>query len=307
MHKSLFKKWCGAFLALLALMGSLPVVAISFGGMVSPPVGTIFLHDVVIGRGGGRDLHADVAYPPHLFGRTPAIIFIHGEDWGTGSYHDSPIAAFAKAGYFAASIEYRLSGEAKWPAQIQDCNLGVRWLRANAAKYKVYPDRIAVWGEGAGGHLAACVDTMGEGKDLEGNGGYPGVSSAVQAAVVYYGPTDLTTPDMIAHFGDALAALLGAPYAQNPDLWKSASPLYAIKAGDAPMFLAHGDADQLVPVSQSLIFDAALAKAGVPHQLLIIKNVGQSFVSPTGIALHPSPAEINQAAFTFLAPCLKRK
>jgi len=307
MHMSLFKKWCGVFLVLLALTGSLPVSAITFGGMMAPPVGTIFLRDVVIGRGGGRALHADVAYPPHLFGRTPAIIFIHGGGWSSGSYHDSPIAEFAQAGYFAASIEYRLSGEAKWPAQIQDCNLGVRWLRANAAKYKVYPDRIAVWGESAGGHLAACVATMGETKDLEGNGGYPGVSSAVQAAVIYYGPTDLTTPDMVNNLGGALEALFGAPYAQNPELWKSASPLYAIKAGDAPMFLAHGDADQLVPVTQSTIFDAALAKTGVPHQLLIIKNAGHVFVSPTGIAIHPSPAEINQAAFTFLAPYLKRR
>ena len=108
---------------------------------------------MVIGKGGGRDLHAEVAYPKDVMGPLPAVIYIHGGGWIGGSQKQSPILELAKAGYFAASIEYRLSNEAKWPAQIQDCKLGVRWIRANAAKFNVDPNgsasgapaRAAIW------------------------------------------------------------------------------------------------------------------------------------------------------------------
>ena len=111
------------------------------------------LRDVVFGKGGDRDLHAEIAYPKNATGPLPAVIYIHGGGWVGGSYKQAPILELAKAGYFAASIEYRLSNVAKWPAQIQDCKLGVRWLRTNAAKYNVDPNRIGAWGASAGGHL----------------------------------------------------------------------------------------------------------------------------------------------------------
>src|SRR6202012_4574115 len=94
-------------------------------------------------------------------------------------------------GYFLASIEYRLRPKYKWPAQIEDCKLAVRWLRANAAKYHIDPDRIGCWGHSAGGHLVACMGTMDDPK-LEGTGGYPGVSSKVQAVADFDGVEDFT-------------------------------------------------------------------------------------------------------------------
>src|SRR5476649_877934 len=159
-----------------------------------PPEGIVALHDVVFGKGGDRDLHAEIAYPKDAKGPLAAVIYIHGGGWIAGSQKQAPILELAKNGFFAASIEYRLSNVAKWPAQIQDCKLAVRWLRANAAQYHVDPNRIGVWGASAGGHLVTCLGTMADVKAFEGDGGYPGVSSAVQAVVDFYGPTDFDTP-----------------------------------------------------------------------------------------------------------------
>jgi len=264
----------------------------------------VVLHDVVIGKGGDRDLHAEIAYPKGATAPLTALIYVHGGGWAAGTDKQSPIVELAQAGFFAASIEYRLSGEAKWPAQIQDCRLGVRWLRANAAQYHIDPNHIGVWGDSAGGHLVACLGTMNDVKEYEGDGGYPKMSSAVQAVVDYFGPTDFSDP-ADASRETAVEALLGVPYAQNPDLWKKASPLLYVKAGDPPVFIAHGDADVTVPIDQSILFDAALAKAGVPHQFLIVKNAGHGFAAKPGTTIDPSIADIHKAVFAFLNKYLK--
>ena len=271
------------------------------------PEGVAVLHDVVTGKGGNRDLHAEIAYPKNAPGLLPAIVYIHGGGWLKGSQKGPRIAQFAKSGYFVASIEYRLSNEAKWPAQIEDCKLGVRWLRANASLYHVDPNRIAVWGDSAGGHLAACIGTMGDEKEFEGNGGYPGVSSAVQAVVDFYGPTDLTVPasESTPKLTQLTEGLLGKTLAQDPTLWKQCSPITYVKAGDPPFLIAHGNSDILVPVAQSVRLDAALAKAGVPHQLIIVKNAGHVFKPMPGTTIDPSHADILKSVFAFLDTYLK--
>ena len=267
------------------------------------------LHDVVIGKGGGRDLHAEIAYPSAAVSPLPAVVYVHGGAWSGGS-HKRPavLLQLAQAGYFAASIEYRLSGEAKWPAQIQDCRLAIRWLRANAAKYHVNPERIGVWGDSAGGHLAACLGTMAEVKEYEGDGGFPRVSSAVQAVIDFYGPTSLVATATDASGGyppnhmKPIEALFGVPYAENPELWKSGSPLRYVKAGNPPMLLVHGDSDRTVHLAQSTMFAAALAKAGVPHQFLVVKNAGHGFPPLP----HPVRVEIDRTVYDFLAKYLKK-
>ncbi len=269
------------------------------------PPGLVVLHDVVFGKGGDRDLHAEIAYPQNATGPLPAIIYIHGGGWIGGSQKQGPILQIAKAGYFAASIEYRLSNVAKWPAQIEDCKLGVRWLRANAAQYHVDPNRIGAWGASAGGHLVACLGTMTAPAD-EGDGGYPGVSSAVEAVVDYFGPTDFVDPTTATDQGYLFSlGLFGVPREDNPDLWKSGSPLFFVKAGDPPMLLVHGDSDTLVPLAQSIVFDQALAKAGVPHQLLVVKNAGHGFSALPGTRIDPSGATIAKTVFDFFAKYLK--
>jgi acetyl esterase/lipase len=271
-----------------------------------PPEGIDVLHDVVIGKGGDRDLHAEIAYPKYATQPMPAIIFIHGGGWIFGNHKLSPILQIAQSGYFGASIEYRLSNVAKWPAQIQDCKLGVRWLRANAARYNIDPNRIGVWGESAGGHLVACLGTMANEKEYEGDGGYPGVSSAVQAVVDFFGPTDFTHPGIYTPRAIQFTeGLFGVPYEQNPDLWKSGSPLFHVAAGDPPMFLVHGDSDHLIPLKQSIVFDEALTEAGVPHQFLIVKNADHGFAPKPGTTIDPSRADINKAVFAFFDKYLK--
>ena len=274
----------------------------------SPPVpeGLELDNDVVFGKGGTQDLHAEIAYPENAAKPMPAIIYIHGGGWIGGSYKHTALLKIAKAGYFGASIEYRLSNVAKWPAQIQDCKLAVRWLRANAAKYNIDPNRIGAWGDSAGGHLVACLGTMADVKDYEGDGGYPGVSSAVQAVVDFYGPTDFTRPDIYSPTAIKLTeGLFGVPYEQNPALWKSGSPFFYVKAGDPPMLLVHGDADTLVPLAQSTVFDEALTKAGVPHELLVVKNGGHGFKPMPGTKIDPGWPDIDKAVFAFFDKYLK--
>jgi acetyl esterase/lipase len=275
----------------------------------TPPVvlgDLIVQRDVVYGRGGAQDLHADLAYPRNAPGPLPAIIHIHGGGWIGGTYHDAAILQRARDGYFAASIEYRLSNIAKWPAQIQDCKCAVRWLRANAARYHIDPNRIGVIGESAGGHLVACLGTMAGRPELEGRGGYPGVSSAVQAVVDFYGPTDLSTPAIYSDEAKRLTlGLFGVPRDQAPALWQSASPARYAQAGDPPMLLIHGDADTLVPLAQSTLFAAALAQAGVPHQLLIVKNGLHGLAPLPGTQIDPSGAVISQTVRDFFAKYLK--
>ncbi len=266
----------------------------------------INLHDVVIGKGGGRDLHAEIAYPKTTKPLIPAVIYIHGGGWIGGNQKQAPILDLARAGFFAASIEYRLSNEAKWPAQIEDCKLGVRWLRANGQKYGVDPNRIGAWGDSAGGHLVTCLGTMADERKFEGDGGWPGVSSAVQAVVDFYGPTDFMDAGTYSPQAlDLTEKLFGVPHAQNPDLWKSGSPLAYVKAGDPPMLLVHGESDNLVPIAQSIVFDAALTKAGVPHQFVIVKNAGHGFSHPAGTTIDPDAGQILLITQAFLVKYLK--
>jgi acetyl esterase/lipase len=271
-----------------------------------PPEGIEVLQHVVIGKGGAQDLHALVAYPKDAPKPMPAVIFIHGGGWKGGGYATQHIFDIAKKGYFTASIEYRLSGVAKWPAQIQDCKLGIRWLRANAAKYSVDPNRIAVWGESAGGHLVACLGTMGDVKEYEGDGGYPGVSSAVQAVVDFYGPTDFVTPGTYTPYAIGLTQqLMGSTFEENPEAWKKASPITYVKAGDPPVLILQGDRDGTVPMKQSTMFDEALTKAGVPHQLVIVKNGSHGFRPNPNSPLEPSIEQMDTIIYAFLDKYLK--
>ena len=289
--------------SLLALMLALSALTSTASAADSD---IVVQHDVVTGKGGGLDLHADIAYPKDAgTSPLPAVVYIHGGGWIGGTHHQAPLAEIAHHGYFAVSIEYRLSNVAQWPAQIQDCKLGVRWLRANAAHYHVDPDRIGAWGDSAGGHLVACLGTMAGVAGDEGDGGFPGVSSAVQAVVDFYGPTDFMDPGKYTPQAMELTeGLFGVPHDQNPELWKSGSPVAYVKAGDPPFLLIHGDSDGLVPLAQSQVFDAALATAGVPHQLIVVKNADHGFRPLPGKSIDPGYAGINKAVFDFFGKYL---
>jgi acetyl esterase/lipase len=272
-----------------------------------------FQHDVEIGKGGDRALHAEIAMPKQLPAQPmPAVLWIHGGGWSGGSHKGNPTENLALKGYFTASIEYRLSGEAKWPAQIEDCKLAVRWLRANALKYHVNPDKIGCWGSSAGGHLVACLGTMGDQAQYEGHGGYEGVSSKVQAVVDFCGPTDFRegSAGIQGASGDreapGLLGLFGGPFKEKTELWKQGSPIGYVNKGDPPFLMVHGDKDKTVPHEQSEKLLAALQKAGVTAELLTVTRGGHNMMAAAGDApAEPTQAEINKKVTAFLDLHLK--
>ena len=156
------------------------------------PEGTNAHRDLEYVDGGHERNKLDLYLPAKADGPLPLIVWIHGGAWLGGSKEGCPAVPFVAKGYAVASINYRLSQHAVFPAQIEDCKAAIRWLRANAKKYHLDPDHIGVWGASAGGHLVALLGTSGDVKELEGNGGNLDQSSRVQCVVDWFGPTDFT-------------------------------------------------------------------------------------------------------------------
>ena len=256
-------------LALTAQPKTPPPPPIKWIGWGKVPDGVQTESDIVIGTGGGQPLHAEIGWPKNPPpGLMPAIVWVHGGAWQGESQKPEKADYFATRGYFTASLEYRLAPKAKWPAQIQDLKLGIRWLRANAAKYHVDPNRIGVWGASAGGHLVSCLGTLDD-PALEGDGGYPGVSSKVQAVCDWFGPVDFR------HGGPGV--LFTESFAQNPALHLSASPYVHIKATQPPFLVMQGDKDYTVPYKDSVDFVAAMLQAGAPVEFVTIHNAIHGF------------------------------
>lgn len=215
-------------------------------------------------------------------GPLPLIVFIHGGGWqngdkASGGGRVTPFVASGK--YAGASIGYRLSAEAQWPSQIHDCKAAIRFLRAHAKEYGIDPDRIAVWGSSAGGHLVAMLGVSQGVEGLEGEvGSHLDQSSRVNCVVDFFGPTELLTmadhPSTIPHNdpGSPESKLIGGALQEHPEKAKSASPIEHVSADDAPMLIVHGDKDPLVPFPQSVDFEKRLEAAGVPAILVKVEG-----------------------------------
>jgi acetyl esterase/lipase len=221
----------------------------------------------------------------------PLIVNIHGGAFRAGdkSMGVREIADLVEHGNYAAvTINYRLSGEAAWPAQIHDCKAAIRWLRANAAKYGIDPDRIGVIGASAGGHLAAMLGTSGGIAALEGDlGAHAGVSSRVRCVVDQFGPSDLLAmgdyPSRIDHNAadSPESELIGGALPENKDKARAASPITYVSRDDPPFLILHGTEDPLVPVNQSERLAEALKAAGVPCTFVRVVDAGHGgFRSP---------------------------
>lgn len=221
--------------------------------------------DIEYGKAGDISLKLDLYLPREPRGLLPGLIFIHGGGWESGErqvYHYYTFK-YAQKGYAAATMSYRLSGVAPFPAAVHDVKGAVRWMRANAGEYGIDPDRIAVLGGSAGGHLSMMVGYTPGDPELEGDVGHPGVSSAVQAVVNYYGPCDLTTT--LGQESRVARKFMGALYDENPDIYRQASPLFHLTADAPPTLIFHGTIDDIVPIEQSDRLAARLAELGVPH------------------------------------------
>jgi acetyl esterase/lipase len=231
---------------------------------------------------GIRPLELDLVLPPDTGASVPVVVFLHGGGWRLSSRHSAgpayrgadptPFEQVALAGVAVASVDYRLSGEAVWPAQLHDAKAAVRWLRWRAAELGIDAVRIAAWGESAGGHLADLLGLTGDDAALEGEIGVTGPSSRVAAVAAWYGPTDVAAvaTDTGADPADATtreAQLLGAAPWTVPNLAAQASPLDHVSTGAPPFLLLHGRADRVVPCVQSERLRDALSAVGVDVEL----------------------------------------
>lgn len=258
------------------------------------PAGVQALTDIPYAKVADRTLLLDLYVPERTVpagSRLPLLVWIFGGGWRAGNKRPCPIAGEAARGYIVASIEYRLSGEALFPAQVEDCKAAIRFLRANAAKYNIDARRVGVIGSSAGGHLAALLGTSGGIKDLEGTAGNLDQSSRVQAVVDFCGPSDLFSWVEYAGRLPAPAApddqqdprflieraareFLGELPAARKDLARKASPVTYVRGDNPPFLIIHGQKDNLVPLSQSQLLCNALKAAGVEVQLMIVPHAG---------------------------------
>ena len=244
------------------------------------PKGTAVHRDLAYVTNGHALQKLDL-YVPKTDAKVPLIIFVHGGAFRGGDKRSESPARFLADGYAVASLNYRLSQDAIFPAQIEDCKAAVRWLRSNASKYKLDSDRFGAWGTSAGGHLVAMLGTTGDtrifdvGENLE-------FSSRVQAVADWFGPTDFLqmdshrVPNGMAHNppGSPESRLIGGPIQQNKEKAAQANPITYITSNASPFLIAHGDADRMVPHHQSELLEAALKKAGVPVRLFTVKGAG---------------------------------
>lgn len=266
-HRNI-KLFCIGFLAAMAVV------------MARPEPLTID-RDLVYREVDGISLRLDVYRPAGKPEKPyPLVVWIHGGAWLEGSKDHNRAAFLVEHGYVTASIQYRLSRQAIWPAQIHDCKAAIRYLRAHAEKWNFDPNKIGVFGASAGGHLAAMLGTSGDVIELEGDVGQDGPSSRVQAVVDFFGPTNFIEMTKADSRMDHAAAnspeslLIGGPVLENPDKVRSVDPITYVTPDDPPFLIVHGDQDFLVPYNQSELLHKSLVNAGGLTELITVKGGG---------------------------------
>lgn len=212
-----------------------------------------------------QKLEADI-YRPDGKGPFPAVLVLYGGGWHAGNrWQMMPVAmALARRGYVAMATTYRLAPQYRFPAQLEDVELAVRWMRTNGIQYGIDPVRIGAWGYSAGAHLAALLGGVNADDPL----GAPDVR--IQAVVAGGTPSDLTKPVD----NNDLRQLFGGSYRHMPGAYRAASPVNHVDAGDPPVFLYHGGADHLVTLDHATDYKTLLDRAGIPNELMILRGRG---------------------------------
>lgn len=253
------------------------------------------VRDIEYAKVGETSLALDVYRPDQQTG--PLIVYIHGGAWRSGSKKEMPLQDLVDSGCAVASVDYRLSTVAKFPAQIYDIKAAIRHLRGNSQKLGIKAKQIVVSGSSAGGHLAALVGVTNGNRELEGDlGEFRSESSDVQGIISFFGGSDLTTilkqstPHGLSVREPALDLLLGAQPDKVPELARLASPVFHVDKNDPPLLLFHGDQDPQMPVNQSHELQGAYerAGAGAKVQLKVLHGAGhggQVFYAPEQIAV----------------------
>ncbi|MSU23062.1 MAG: alpha/beta hydrolase [Opitutus sp.] len=271
------------------LVVALLVTVATCAAQTSPrvPAGTVVERDLVFARAGEQNLVLDLYLPEKRPASLPVVLWIYGGAWRSRNRaQQAPKASWlAGHGYAVAVIDYRLSSEARFPAQINDCKAAVRWLRAHATKFGLDGNRIGAWGESSGGHLATLLGVTGGVADLEGELGHAEQSSRVQAVVDFFGPTDFL--QMAAHAlpGATLqhdspdspeSRLVGGAIQENAAKVARANPIVYVTREVPPFFIVHGEQDLSVPLHQSELLFAALQAARRDVTFYKIAGAGHS-------------------------------
>lgn len=246
------------------------------------PTNTLWTSDVVYGRAGDVELQLNLAQPPdspeviH-----PCVVIIHGGAWRAGNraMHDELARELAARGYVAATISYRFCPQFTFPAQVEDAKCAVRFLRAHAEQYGIDAERIGAIGFSAGAHLAMMLGTLDADAGMEGDGGWAGQSSKVQAVVAFFGPTDLLA-EYPAESVRLVSDFIGGSIEDKPGAYQLASPIAHVNRGDAPMMLFQGTKDNLVPWTQATSMADALSKAGVTGRVELLIGKAHGWLGP---------------------------
>lgn len=307
----------------LLLLVLLLVTAIAVGGCGAPknvapqewqppvPLRTLTDadRDVTFQTVDGFELRIDIYRPAKTDGKpAPVVVYLHGGGWMYGDKTGGPgievIPELVKRGYVVASPNYRLAPAYKFPAQIEDVKCAIRFLRANAAKYGLDPERIGVLGNSAGGHLAALLALTDVSDGFEGSGGYADQSSRVQAVADWFGVVNLLDPK---YRDPALAKVFAQPtmtMTEREVVYRRFSPVTYVSKDAPPFLILHGEKDTLVPFQQSADFAQQLQAAGAPVTFMAVKNAGHSFV-PAGGTVTPTREEIITITADFFDRVLK--
>ena len=234
------------------------------------------IRDLPFASTGALTLNLDL-HLPEKSPRSPMIVWVHGGAWRSGSRTSMPLGKLVEAGYAVASVDYRLSTQARFPAQVHDIKAAIRFLRGHGAEWKLPTNHIVIAGDSAGGHLAALVGVSNGHDELEGSlGDDRKQSSAVQGIISFYGGANLTTilkqstPHGLSVRVPALDLLLGGQPEVVPELARLASPVFHVDRSDPPLLLLHGDQDPQMPINQAHELMGAYRKLDLPAHLEVV-------------------------------------
>jgi acetyl esterase/lipase len=239
--------------------------------------------DVLFATPEGHPLYADLYLPDAVAMRRPVIVWLHGGAWRLGDRRLCPDLSrhFAERGFAMVSVDYRLSQQAVFPAQIEDVKTAIRWVRHVADQYSLDRDRIGLWGSSAGAHLGALAAVSRSG-EFEGSGPmYSEHSSAVHSAALGYPPVDFQQMEPSPSAPES--QLIGAPVRTRPDLAAKANPIFYMHEGVPPCLILHGRRDELVACHQSELLHEALVAHGNLATLCLIDRLGHGFLNESAI------------------------
>jgi acetyl esterase/lipase len=269
-------------------------------GTADEPAKAAGEQDIVYTKAGTDALKLDVSRPAGA-GVFPAVLVIHGGGWRGGSKSDVRplLGEFTKRGYVAVSPQYRFCPKNAFPAQVHDVKAAVRFIKANAKKYQVDPDRIGAIGFSAGGHLALMLGLTGPSDGLEGDVSPGAPDSRVKAVVNYFGPTDLAAKDIPLVSRGMVKDFLGGTPDAKPDAAAKASPITFVSKDDAPVLTFQGTKDPLVPYNQAIKLADAMNAAGVPGRVELLIGASHGW---TGAELDRTIGETFQFLDRHLKP-----